>query len=379
MEIIVFVVVYFIALLFFYHALMDVAFFKLFSNKWIQILLALTVAVLLAFSLQHQYYVNYGILLCMGIFVLFNAGTVKKRVIAAGVFGSLLIVAIITGIFYNNKISTQEKSEEVNKMQETKNSNQADSDFKLDIGVTELQGLWSQTFVYPSNIDDTFVIDVCLPSDYDASVSYPVVYLTDCYWRRGDYAAIKELYESGKTKEFILVGIGYPDDYDFDTIRQRDLLREPDKFLNMIVNGVIPYIESNYKTDQDNRTFCGASFGGYFMVYSLLQSNGLTKDIFKNYILASPTFWESTDGKLLTDYESEYAENTDTLKANVYLTVGGLEGAYDFLQPIQDFVDTVTGRNYKDFNLTYKVYEGKDHYTVWVPSLLDGLTMYLAN
>ena len=252
------------------------------------------------------------------------------------------------------------------------------ADVKLEIGETEQRELWTQTFVYPNNIDDTFVIDVCLPDNYDESIAYPVVYLTDCYWRREDYKSMKELYKSGKTKEFILIGIGYPDDYDFDTIRERDLLREPDKFLNMIINGVIPYVENNYNIDANDRTFCGASYGGYFMLYSLFQSDGVTKDIFKNYVLASPTFFERTNGVSLTDYEEKYGKRTNVLKENVYLTVGGEEEESYFQVPIRNFLETVQSRGYSGLNLTSKVYEGKDHYEVWVPSLLDGLKMYLA-
>ncbi len=248
---------------------------------------------------------------------------------------------------------------------------------ELTIGETENREIWTQTFVYPNNIDDTFVIDVCLPDDYDETIMYPVVYLTDCYWRREDYAAVKDLYQSGKTKEFILIGIGYPDDYNFDVIRERDLLESPDKFLTMIVNGVIPYVEGIYNIDAKDRTFCGASYGGFFMLYSLLQSDGLTKDIFKNYVLASPTFMMRTDGQYLDDYEEDYSKNNSILNANVYITVGEQESISQFQRPIEKFVKRVEKREYDGLNMTYKVYEGKEHYTVWVPSLLDGLGMFL--
>jgi predicted alpha/beta superfamily hydrolase len=247
---------------------------------------------------------------------------------------------------------------------------------KLEIGETVQEELWTQTTVSPNIINDTFIIDVCLPDTYDESIAYPVVYLTDCYWRRGDYAAIKELYESGKTKEFILVGIGYPDDHDFNIIRVRDLLDDPDSFLNLILNGVMPYIESNYHVDPTDRTFCGGSFGGYFMVYSLFHD--ATKDVFKNYVLSSPTLTEKSYLKKLPEYEEEYSKKTKVLNANVYMTVGGDERKERFLNPIGEFVSTVKGRDYQGLNLEYKIYEGKEHNTVWVPSLLDGLTKFLA-
>lgn len=251
-------------------------------------------------------------------------------------------------------------------------------DIELKIGKTLEKKYWTQTIVFPNNIDDIFVIDVCLPDSYDENIAYPVVYLTDCYWRRGDYAAIKELYESGTTKEFILVGIGYPDGYDFDTIRSRDLLENPDSLLDFIINGVLPYAESKYNIDTTDRTFCGASYGGYFMLYSLFQSDDVTKDVFKNYVLASPTLRKKSYKKYIKNYEEEYSEKTKVLNANVYMTVGGDEEEGIFLKPIQKFVDTVEERDYEGLNLEYKIYEGKEHYTVWVPSLLDGLTKFLA-
>lgn len=254
----------------------------------------------------------------------------------------------------------------------------AAEEVKLEIGETVDKGLWTQTTVYPDNIDDTFVIDVMLPDDYDETISYPVVYLTDCYWRRENYGEIKDLYESGKTKEFILIGIGYPDDYDFDVIRMRDLVEEPDKFLNLIITGVLPYAEGNYNIDASDRTFCGASNGGYFMLYSLFRSGDITQDVFKNYVLASAVLTNESNGKGIKDFETKYFENHDDLKANVYMTVGADEEVPYMIRPNERFVKRMQERNCPSLNLVYESYEGKEHYTVWVPSLLTGLEMYLA-
>lgn len=319
------------------------------------------------------------VVIVLGIFLLHQSKNRRNHLTTVGFYGLTLSLIFILG---GCSLLNQDKNTTEDNFTSTSTEKyivfEGSSDIKFKIGETKQRECWTQTFIYPNNIDDTFVIDVCLPDDYDESITYPVVYLTDCYWRRGDYEAMKELYQSGKTKEFILIGIGYPDDYNFDQIRVRDLVNEPEKFLSLIVNGVIPYIEGIYPIDAKDRTFCGASYGGFFMVYSLLQSDGLTKDVFKNYILASPTFWQYTGDFLLTDYEELYSERTDILNANVYLTVGGDEGEFEYLEPISSFVTQVLERGYNGLNLTYKVYEGKDHYTVWVPALLDGLKMYLA-
>jgi hypothetical protein len=49
----------------------------------------------------------------------------------------------------------------------------------------------------------------------------------------------------------------------------------------------------------------------------------------------------------------------------------------DSTEGIRNFVKKVKEREYIGLNLTYKVHEGKDHYTVWVPTLLEGIEMYL--
>ncbi|HOO27494.1 MAG TPA: alpha/beta hydrolase-fold protein, partial [Lachnospiraceae bacterium] len=205
----------------------------------------------------------------------------------------------------------------------------------------------------------------------------PVVYLTDCYWRRENYGEIKELYESGRTREFILIGIGYPDNYDFDVIRVRDLINDPDSFLSLIVNGIMPYAEGTYSVDASDRTFCGASYGGNFMLYSLFQSDGITKGLFKNYVMASPIFYKRSYEQYLFDYEEAYYKRGNTsVNANVYMTVGEDENIL-LVRKFKKFTARLERRNYTGLNLTAKVYEGKEHYTVWVPTLLEGLKMFL--
>lgn len=290
------------------------------------------------------------------------------------VIGLILLMCGTVSACANKNVNSQ--NEEV--VEEVKVPKAAYEDV-ITIGETIQKESWTQTDVYSPEIQDTFVIDVCLPKDYDDTQKYPVVYLTDCYWRREDYKSMTALYESGQIREFILIGIGYPDDYDFDTIRVRDLIENPDAFLNMIINGVMPYVESTYAIDENDRTFCGASYGGYFMVHSLFQNDGITKGLFRNYILASPTFFESTDGIPLADYEDNYYRKygNEDFNVNVYLSVGGDEDTVDFLRPIQKFVKRLSKRDYQGLNLIYKEYEGMGHYDVWVPTLLDGLSEFM--
>lgn len=227
-------------------------------------------------------------------------------------------------------------------------------------------------------IEDTFVIDIITPKNYDFTKKYPVLYLTDGNYRRTNYKDIQALSKDGSIVELIIVGICYPDGYDIDTIRTRDFVFHARDFLMFIVNDIVPYINENYSTDQINQTLYGTSLGGFFAAYCMLQNEGLTKNIFQNYIISSPTFTNKTDNLSLFEYEDELSNITQELKLNVYLTVGSLEYEDFFQKPIKEFSQSILSHDYKGLNYKTMSYEGLDHNTAWKQALLDGLKMFLA-
>jgi uncharacterized protein len=230
-------------------------------------------------------------------------------------------------------------------------------------------------------INDTFVIDVSLPKTYNRnnSTRYPVLYLTDGYWRREQHKPIHEMAERENIKELIIVGIGYPDNYKPDVIRVRDLISGADKFLDFIIDELIPRIEKDYRTNGE-RTLWGSSFGGYFGMYALFNQNK-TQNIFQNYIIASPAALEKTarNGTSLNlfDYENLHYQESKTLKAKLYITVGGIEEPARFLNPFKELVDILNGSQYEDFYIKWFIDPGKNHYTVWEPTLYEGIRLFL--
>jgi predicted alpha/beta superfamily hydrolase len=234
------------------------------------------------------------------------------------------------------------------------------------------------------DVGDQFVIDISLPKSYAAKpdMKYPVMYLTDGNWRRAQHKSIHNLAESDNVKELIVVGIGYPDNYDVNTIRVRDFISSPDKYLDFILKEVIPYIEQKYRTTSE-RTLWGSSFGGYFTMYSLFQYNEKTKGVFKNYIAASATAYQTTyylgQALNLFDYENLLSQKTKELKVNLYLTVGGNEDSYSFIQPFNKLIVSLDSRLYTGFNLQFYCDPGKDHYTVWEPTLYQGIKLFMKN
>jgi predicted alpha/beta superfamily hydrolase len=232
------------------------------------------------------------------------------------------------------------------------------------------------------NVNDIFVIDVSLPASYseNTDMKYPVLYLTDGYWRRKQHKPIHDMAETENIQEMIIVAVGYPDNYKPDIIRQRDLLSGADNFLSFIIHELIPYIDSNYRTIKTERTLWGASFGGYFAMYALFHCNEITQNIFKNYIVASPDAYQKTkfnSGDLnLFDYENMLFEKTRVMKENLYLAVGGSEEAR-FINSFDGLVKVLEGRNYDGFFFKSFKDPGKTHFTVWEPALYEGIRMFM--
>lgn len=237
--------------------------------------------------------------------------------------------------------------------------------------------------IFSENVKDTFVIDISLPESYfeNADQSFPVLYMTDGYWRRGQHNPIHEMAKRGNVKELIIVGIGYPESYNPDSIRVRDLIVRADLFLDFIIKELIPYIDKNYRTNNE-RTLWGSSFGGFFGMYVLFNYEEKTKGIFQNYIIASPAAKEKTyyKGEYLDLFDLEKILNSKTqeINANLYITVGGDEEPVRFLNPFKELIKILEERDYKNFYMKSFINPGKDHYTVWEPTLYEGIRLFLS-
>jgi enterochelin esterase-like enzyme len=143
---------------------------------------------------------------------------------------------------------------------------------------------------------------IYLPPCYDANTDqhYPVLYLLhgqtyiDDQWvRLGAPQAADHLIRSGQAPPFIMV---FPDD------RYWNLLDVEDGFGDRVVNVIIPYIDSNYRTlsDRQHRAVGGLSLGGGWAA-----DLGLTHyDLFGSVGLHSPA---------IRDEDSPYVE--DWIKA----------------------------------------------------------------
>ncbi len=205
-----------------------------------------------------------------------------------------------------------------------------------------------------------------LPEGYweNEDTQYPVLYYTDALWHVEILSASTEYI----IENIILVGISWQKDIDEALVeeigehvsRHRDYsvspttnpeiqakhqLGQASKHLDFIRGDVFKFVEANYRTIPENRSYFGYSAGGLFGAYVLMAQ----PDTFKNYIVGSPSLWRDIP------YLTELASNKN-LNANVFISNGTLE---EKLSPIvYTFVATLKNKKDENLRVDHVVVEG---------------------
>ncbi|MCG7536014.1 alpha/beta hydrolase-fold protein [Pseudoalteromonas sp. OOF1S-7] len=211
-----------------------------------------------------------------------------------------------------------------------------------------------------------------LPDDYakNKDKNYPAVYFTDAV----EHIALLSSASYMIMKDVILIGISWQKDIPEDlkqqygvhvsrymdyTFKKTINPRHPkikfgqaDSHLAFIRKDVFEFVESNYRTEPNNRTYFGFSAGGTFGVYALM----VQPDTFKNYILGS-----ALDEEVPTLFAQEHPALKNTQSAiNVFTSYGELEkelGPY-----VEDFVSKLRNKKYKGLaSITNIVVESYGH------------------
>ncbi|MEO6547219.1 MAG: alpha/beta hydrolase-fold protein [Ferruginibacter sp.] len=210
-----------------------------------------------------------------------------------------------------------------------------------------------------------YELQILLPAGYaNSTKKFPVVYLMDSQW---DFPLAKSIYGEqyfdGFIPELIIVGVTWGGtNPNPDSLRARDYTpskenRAPqsggaDKFLSFMKDELFPFIEQNYKADNNNRTLMGCSLGGLFTLYSMLTHG----DMFTGYIAASPAY--SWDNEVLYKHEKSFFGKKTSKPSRVYMTVGEVErGAPGF----EKFAKFLADRKYASLSIQSKVLENTGH------------------
>ena len=225
---------------------------------------------------------------------------------------------------------------------------------------------------------------VKLPEGYSDTVgaSYPVIYFTDAIWHVEVISGSAEYI----IENAILVGISWQKDMDQELVaeagehvsRYRDYSIQPaekpeiqtkynlgqgSKHLAFIEKDVIPYVERNFKTEPDNRTYFGYSAGGLFGAYIAT----VRPNTFKNYILGSPSVWRNMP--LLTQFADEKKASEET-KANVFISYGSKETELE--THIKSYVELVEEKMQNTLSLEHIVVDGT-HQSAFPMTAVRGL------
>ena len=124
-------------------------------------------------------------------------------------------------------------------------------------------------------------------------------------------------------------------------------------FLRFINEEVKPFVYSKYKTDKNDETLFGHSLGGLFSLYTLFTS----PDSFDRYLIASPSImWANKD---ILNLEEKYATEHTDMDKYLYFGVGENEGY--MVEDMQEMVQRLSNRGYKNMKLLKDVYPGVGH------------------
>lgn len=237
-------------------------------------------------------------------------------------------------------------------------------------------------------VKDSFDIYVTLPANYDlVNQSFPVIFYLDANLKSGKRLRniVNEFANSHQPVNAVFVGVGHTGSY--RTLRRRDFIIPPgidsssastnknyghsDKFYAFLQNELIPFVEKNFKVNQ-NRSLIGHSLGGLFTVHALFKKEHL----FTNYIALSPSLW--VDRRRIYEFEKQYRKDSTGLHANLYLCSGTRERLNYILNGNRDMKGYLEKQSYIGLNLYYYEFEGETHNSE-VPIALKKILPKLVN
>jgi predicted alpha/beta superfamily hydrolase len=171
-----------------------------------------------------------------------------------------------------------------------------------------------------------------LPSGYDPTKRYPVLYVLDGSSQDQPLAdKLDSLFGQGLVPQTIVVGI--PNMSGSNRTLQLVppfMLTDPanpdspkgtaDRFLEFMESELVPFIASHFGAS-DTRLFAGNSRGGLLVMYSLIR----TPELFAGRFCFSTPLWR--ENNLLVERVSAFLAQRTTMKSFLYISVGENETA----------------------------------------------------
>ena len=262
-----------------------------------------------------------------------------------------------------------------------------------------LRGSSSLTFQSPS-MGDRYAVNISVPRGVRAGSGrqYPAIVTTDGDWA---FFAVNEaasgVMQQGAIDTLIVISIGTGVE-DGDSVWSRRRVYEfspPDwdlkdpfgqvvaqacqtfrmapgrctggapKFLNVIVNELLPMVMAQYPIDPNQLGLFGVSAGGFFASWAIFQPNSP----FKRYLISSPAMAYGNDD--VFRQEARYAADHKDLPVKIYLGAGSLEiedrffeGTGKIVSGMVHLAGVLGGRGYPGLSVTTEIHPGLSHVDV---------------
>lgn len=237
-------------------------------------------------------------------------------------------------------------------------------------------------------MEKEYELFISFPKSYTTkdTITYPVLYVLDGKFSFRTFKAAQEYLSSdGTIEDVIIVGInsnksgptGRSYDYTIssDTILDRqmdDFYRLPkgsfksggaEKFLESIKTEIVPFVDKNYKTNND-RGISGHSLGGLFITYCFLNSDGY----FTRFGIHSPALWwnkEELLNQAITEIENKYYNKIEwnIPPTKVFITAGDAEGS-SIVPAVVKLSAFLEDLNSDNIDLEWYLFENEKHFSV---------------
>jgi predicted alpha/beta superfamily hydrolase len=235
-------------------------------------------------------------------------------------------------------------------------------------------------------MEKEYQLYISFPKSYSTNdtISYPVLYVLDGHYSYPFFKGVQNLMNPSEAlEEVIIVGIREGLDFESWLINRsyyftpsRDTLWERDReirydlpkgslttggaqeFLESVKTEIVPFIDKNYKTNND-RGITGWAFGGLFTAYCFINSDGY----FTRFGINTPTLWWNNN-EILNQAVLRFSENEtwDIPPTKVFISVGTIDKP-SMTPAMLTFCTQLENSAYKNINIEQHIFDKETHVT----------------
>jgi predicted alpha/beta superfamily hydrolase len=145
-------------------------------------------------------------------------------------------------------------------------------------------------------------------------------------------------------------------------------------FLDVVENEIIPFIESQYDVDRDERVLIGNSLSGLAAVHSLLTRPGL----FQRYVIVSPSIWwddwlDARDERYVMNTAQQTRNQAYPAETRAYFAVGDAEERLGMVTDLYVLTNALKSRRDENLKVHLEVLDDEIHEGVFPAAFMRGI------